>query len=415
MKKQILILLMALFVIGISKSYGQLTSRPINVTCLPNDALHPVPGTPYSYTVTVPDPAGGTSWDTKKYTWFVTQDKDFVIKDPTTPFLPILNLAAMEPGDNSSLLMNPTTATEYASPANGKATIELTWKSFAYVATKPVFVVINVAGSVTSGCSDISNLKVYEIVPAFAFTLDIENLTRAGALPSTLAYGANIDNCISTIQSASYDAVNKSVIYNFGADTMYYEVNAANWFDRWELSAKVGGISSTQTVKLDWAYAPATRPIDFKADITKAALPADSWHVITAATGTITSPFTSTDLVAPKNGTTAVDKDGESIVIRMVVKHGTVDEGIVDEPITLAVDGILYHAAAATPTVFDVKGAANEGDINIIAGADPVTEKCPWVDGYVNDIATQTIKARPNILDAISDTPAATDYLPIQP
>ena len=75
MKKQLLILLMAMFAVGISSSYGQdcPIPRPVDPTCLTSDALHPVAGTPYDYTITVPTPPG-----TKEYTWFVTQDQNFI-------------------------------------------------------------------------------------------------------------------------------------------------------------------------------------------------------------------------------------------------------------------------------------------------------------------------------------------------
>jgi len=403
MKKQIFILVFVLFVLGITNSYGQLVPRAISATCLPNDALHPIPGSPYNYIVVVPDPVGGTAWDTKKYTWFVTQQTDFLRIDAATK-LPVLKYttSALDLAESAttSLLMTPTTATDYATPGNTSATIELTWKSFAYDPAKPVFVVINVSGSATTGCSDISNLKVFEIVPQFAFTLDIENLTKGGALPSPLTYGANIDNCISAIQGAKFDVTAgvRSIEYDFGADTLYYEVNAANWFDRWELSAKIGGLNANQAAQLDWAYAPTTRPIVYKTD-----LPAASWKVIVASAANGTA-YASPTLVAPKtSGAKAVDQNGESIIIRMIVDHGSKYEGITDEPLTLAVDGLLYHESSTVPGTYDVKGSAKEGDIHTTAGADAVTEKCPWYDGFVNDIATQTIKARPNVT---SNTPA---------
>ena len=70
-------ILVAIFAIGLSSSYGQTVTCPIPRTvdpvCLPSDALHPVAGTPYNYIVSVPTPPG-----TKEYTWFVTQDQAFM-------------------------------------------------------------------------------------------------------------------------------------------------------------------------------------------------------------------------------------------------------------------------------------------------------------------------------------------------
>lgn len=420
MKKQILFLVVALFAIGVSKSYGQITPTPVDITCLPNDALHPIPGKPYDYTVIVPDPVGtgSTAWTAKTYTWFVTQETAFIRLG--TNGLPVIKYTTAatdnaEPETGSDLMfMDATNQAFYADPTNGSATIKITWKSFNYDPTKPIFVVINVDGD-NGICTNINNLKVFKIEPKFAFTLDIDNLTKLGVSATPTVFGDNLDNCISPIMSAVYKpgaatTDQGTVEYDFGADTLYYEVIAANWFDRWELSVRLAGLAATQTSKIDWAYTPTgvgARPINFKT-----AIPTADWFAV-APVSSGNGDFTSTTLVAPQTvGATAVDEKGESIIIRLVVDHGTDYEGIVDEPITLAVDGILYHAAAATPTVFDVKGPATQGDIHFAAGTSPVVP-CPWYDLFANDVATQTIKARPNVTAPTPGTMPTPGIIPI--
>jgi len=405
MKKQIFIFILALFVIGITKSYAQLAPRPVDVACLGADALHPVPGTAYTYTVTVPDPA--TAWTAKKYTWFVTQNPNFI---EIVAGIPRLNYTVApggaEPATGGALM---EAGTGYADVANTSANIDITWKSFAYDATKPVFVVINVDGD-NGNCSAINNLKVYKIVPVFAFTLDIDNLDEDGNNSTPLVYGDNLDNCISEIQSATYDpTAPESVAYDFGADTLYYEVVAANWYDRWELSAQLGPLQTGQTAQIDWTYMPAgPRPID----PTPKPI-ALTWNAVAPAGSTGSNAYTSGVLVAPQNGTNAVSEAGESIIVRLIVDHGTTYEGITDEPITLAVDGKLYHKLLPSDTDFTVAG---KGDINTVAGLLPA-EVCPWEDGYVNDVSTQTIKARPDVQSATPSVPGPgmSPFLPIKP
>lgn len=368
MKKQLLILVMAIFALSFSTVYGQLAPRP--VTCLSSDALHPVAGTPYNYEVNVPTPPG-----TKTYTWLVTQDQTFVtngalVATPQTIGGPVLAAA--------SAWYNTATV-----DAN---TISLTWQSFAYDPANPVFIVIFVQNAAPGGCTS-QNVKVYKIQPQNSFTLDIAN--QNATLVTQAGYGTNIDRCISDIVSSTYSATAPEGILNdFGVDYLYYEVVAANWSDAWKLSVQLTNVDPLEHVTVEW---------------TKDATYASGLHVMTgSAVGTGATPtvYTTTDNVTPNSGT-FVGAAGESIYIRVTLDHSDLTnpsyEGLADEVISLAVDGVTVPQTGT-----------GVGDIHTAAGGSPST--CPWVDLFANDIAVQTVKARPTVT-AVTPTP----FLPVKP
>lgn len=373
MKKQLLIMVIALFAIGISSAYGQ-TLAPRAITCLSADALHPIAGTPYTYTITVPTPPTGV----KNVLWFATQDKNFITNK-------VLTSNRIPTGS----IMLATAGAGYNVSTAGQLTMTLTWNSFIYDALNPVFVVVNVV-NVDGSCSP-NNMKVYKIIPINAFTLDIANLDKTKVLQT--GYGTNIDRCISDIISATYlDAAPNDVTYDFGADTLYYEVSAANWSVSWLPSATVTlPVGSENTVTLvQWSTA-------------KTFLPAIS-HVMTLA-ATI---YTSTDVVVPSGTGTFVGALGESIFIRVVIDHsnGTLNnEGLVLEQVAVAVDGKTFLAAVLPQLPI--------GDVHFENG--PNSPPCPAlvVDGFTNDIALQTILPRPDIQDATP--PATDDFLLVKP
>jgi len=360
MKKQLLILIVAFFAISFTTAYGQVTCpvpRPINVTCLPNDALHPMAGTPYTYTVDVPTPPG-----TKAYTWFVTQDINFIAAGVLTANRetnPGVHIAAAGVGYN-----NP--------PASN--TLSITWKSFVYDAANPVFVVIEVKP--ITGCTSANNLKVYKIMPINAFTLDIANV---GANRTTVSpYETSIDRCLSKVVSSTYDPLDDKVKMDFGADTLYYVVTAANFSTSWKPSLKATAIDPLETITaVEWF-----RPTDATFSTPEA---------MTLAAGI----YTSTNPVSVLDPSGTVGSAGECIVIRVIVDHtngANMYEGLTDETVTVAVDG-KTQLALATPL----------GDIHFSNTIGNPAE-CGLEDGFDNDLATQVLKARPAI-NAVTPTP----------
>ena len=371
MKKSILILFMALFVIGVSKMYGQdcPTPRPVYDTCLNADAMHPVAGTPYDYTINVPTPPG-----TKEYTWFVTQDQNFIASGVLTPnreVVPTSNLIA-------------ATGLGYNDPTNGTPTVSITWKAFVYDPSQPVFVVIHVTNTASTpdGCIT-NNMKVYKIEPQIAFTLDIANVTKTGI---TQAYEDTIARCLHNIVTATYQASPEGVVYDFGADTLYYVVTAANYNTSWLPAVQLAGIDALETVSnVEWDTSFAfNNPV-----------------AMTLTAGTYTSPSPA----VVRNPSGAVGPEGECIWIRVAIDHSTATQtyqGLTDETITLAVDGTTN--LASTPPA---------GDIHYSAILPYPNTLCGEVDGFQFDLAVQILKPRPDIQDATP--PAGDDFLPVRP
>lgn len=358
--------MIALLAIGISSAFGQLVPR--TVTCLPADALHPIAGTPYTYSVNVPTPPG-----TKSYLWRVTQDQTFI----TNKIL----VATPEIPGTSSYLAAADAHYNVATLAPTGPSIALTWNSFVYDPANPVFVIINVVND--DGTCSPNNMKVYKIEPINAFTLDIGNLDKNKVLQA--GYGTNIDRCISDIQDAVFDpTAPEGVLYDFGADTLYYEITAANWSDSWLPSFTVtlpGGSENTVT-EVVWSNTAS--------------------FAVTNATTLAAGVYTSATNVVPGTGNT-VGATGQSIFLRVVIDHTNGvnnSEGLVAEQIAVAVDGITL--LSATPPV---------GDIHHDNG---VTPPCVTVvDGFTNDIALQTILPRPDVQD--NTAPAGNDFLPVKP
>lgn len=375
MKKQLLILLMAFFAIGMTSAYGQVTCpapRAVDITCLPSDAIHPVPGTLYDYTVTVPTPPG-----TKEYLWFVTTDPNFITAGALT--------LSREIAGGTYLSF---TGAGYNNAGTGTATIQLVWKYFD--PTIPVFVVIQVRND--DGTCNTQNMKVYKILPLNGFTLDITNVSETGVTQA--GYGTNIDHCVHNIVSATYDAVLPGVVYDFGLDTLYYVVTAANFTTSWLPSVEITrdfsatGGDMGEVVDVSWA-----RP---------GAFPIGVWNAMPLA-GTV---YTSTNPVVALDPTGGVGPLGECIVIRVVIDHSTTTsyEGIIAEQIKVAVDGQTNLSAAPADWLGDIHYSSTLPTPNALCGLE---------DGFTFDYALQTITPRPNIIDATP--PAGDDFLPIEP
>jgi hypothetical protein len=339
MKQQLIILSLALMCSNsilqgqeLSGTVTCLTPRAIDVTCLSNDALHPMPGTPYSYAVNIPTPPGE-----KTFKWIVTQEQTFLTDG-------VLNLANAESAGGTYIAaagaeLNSTTA------GAGGESIDITWKSFSHDPAKPVFVVIYVEN--TDGCTT-QNLKVFQIQPQTAFTLDIVNLNSDGTLTG---YGDQPASCVSDIASATYDAsAADGIAYDFGTDYLFYVVSAANFAASWQPSFQLTGISGTQEATTEWAYP-------------------DSPGIWNPAGMVVTA----------KNPTGAVDAAGECIIVRVKIRHHS-EEILAALSISLAVDGLTNLAAPLAEQKADLHHTGAE---------------CGVPDGFSNDIATHILKPRP--------------------
>lgn len=369
MKKQILFLLLAFFA-GISMAFGQFVPRPIE--CITGDALHPIPGNPYEYAITVPAPPSGT-WTGLHYRWFVTQSQTFINN---------FNFAAAVEA-NGGAFMDVTGGSLYNVTYNGPGTlpnIEITWKSFVYNPAQPIFVGILVVGE--NGICTPNNMKIYRIEPQHAFSLDIANVQGTGPLGG---YGSNVDNCISDILGASYNIAQDAVDYDFGIDTLYYAVLAANWSGFWQLRVQLNGFQTGQSADIHWGYLY---------DHTD---PNIGFGNLVVSGATANGDWTSAVLVVPQGGATSVGQDGQMIYIRLILHHGTQFEGITNTQYALAVNGNISDGTNIIPGFSDVHHLCSGG-----ASGTPV-------QADFDDIALQTLLARPSI---INNTAGGT-YLPI--
>jgi hypothetical protein len=299
MKKQIFILIVTVLA-GTTVAWGQNISGtitcppPTSLTCLTGDALHPVPGTPYTYSVTVTPATGNT------FKWIVTQEQTFLTNG-------VLNLANAEAVGGTHVAA--------ASPGLPGATntIDITWKSFIHNPSLPVFVVIYVEN--TNGCVT-QNLEVFQIEPKAAFTLDIANLDATGAIQP-----ADFATCVSNIVSAVYDGANQKITMDYGVDYLYYIVTAANFTDKWTPTFALTGTSGgTESTTIDWCYGDQL----------------NTWNPV----GDISA--------RAANGT--VGAAGECIVVRVTIDHNKEAVAGAGLTVKLTVDGV-------SNTLGDIGGA----------------------------------------------------------
>ncbi len=369
MKKHILILLVALFGLGMTQALAQdpiLPPTPLGECIDLDDPLNVLPGQEYTYEVNVPAPPGN-----KEYQWLVTQDITFIENGGL--------VATPEPADGTSPVLASGSAhyNELTADAN---TINLTWKSWLLNEHEFVFVLIYVLNE--DGCTT-DNLKVYRIRPVHAFTLDIANVD----------FDANdlgiegFEQCVDDVQSAVFDPSfgdDGGVVYDFGTNTMYYVVAAAFFSTGYQLQAQFDGLQDAtpsgslgQEAMIYWDYTmaglagdPNGQPITNGATVTLGIVDAQD------------SP---------------VGEEGEMIYIKVVIDHNSFEaaDGQDGYEYNLAIDGVL------TDSNGNVLDPAEYADIH--------HEDCIF-DGFDNDIAMQVLKARPTVEPVNPD-----EFLPIAP
>lgn len=429
MKKQILLFAfftMALIFAGINKSNGQekspapavggtaptcITPTPLNATLCAGTPLAPFVGVPYTYEVTVTTPTG-----TKSYNWFVTTNKTFI----STTALVSSVTATIENGtglDPHILAAGtiPAASTGYGgynTPATtGTSKIEIAWKYWVHDPTAPVFLVVYVKND--ASCIN-DNIQVYVIKPIHSFTLDIAPILANGT-PGAISPTVAVDGpCASPISSALFNVPdgthpNGYITVEHGVNYLYYMVTAANFNKSWLPKFQVSGTGIDATsgtaaggrvvTAIDWQYRATSNSTATWNATTPPVL--DATNTFFASSGALATavPVVAADGVFGGN-------TGECIVVRVTVANHRI-ETLAAEPITLAVDGIMYDAA--TPLTPYANAAL--GDIHYTSGAG-AGETCPWTDLFVNDRALVNIMPRPTVTDAIPNTPNPTDFLP---
>jgi len=333
MKKQILLLIMA--IIAATSAFGQMLpgSAPLPLVGCTTDATHPLAGVPYDYSVVV-NPTGGD------FQWWATKDVDFI---KTTAGVTTNNIGT-----------KLTVGTDLlGTSANYGITgildnVNITWSSATLAGTTvaaPTFVVVQ---NDATGTNCANNLKVYPILPVNGFTVDIKNMDQA-KVPVAL-YTDPMAVCVADIESAKYVA--GAIVTNYGTNILYFEVVAANFTGGYTPSFQLTGLAAGQTVtSLEIAVASTfATPI-----------------ATTLAAGAY-SPAAPITIDPSVTNTSA----GVSIYVRLTIANGT-HEHLADSAIALAVNGT-----------------------NVAGQKDVVNTACATLTDF-EDIATQTLTKRPTV------------------
>lgn len=356
---------LALIFAGTNKGFGQMlpsSTVPQPGTCV-SLPLHPRAGVPYTYEVSNPNGLA------EGYLWWVTKETSFI--SAAAPNL--TNMLTVTPGQ----LIAATPS--YGVVGTGNNTISITWSPEILANTEytyggspePTFVVVAANGD----CND--NLQVYEINPTPSFTVDITNIDPATNLP--VAYDAPVEQCVDEVQSATYDAGTGEINMDYGTNTLYFEVIAANFVTNWKPSFRVesGSLQGDQTAAIGWAY-------------TLNAAQAGTF-IDTEVTGLVdlgtAGGATATALTADPTVTNTAT--GVSIFVRVVITNNTF-ESIADNDFILSVDG------------YD---STDQWDLVNSDCSDPGEDHI--------DQAAHTVTARPDIDHATNDaTPTPDDFQP---
>jgi hypothetical protein len=331
MKKQIFILAMVL--LSATTAFGQMLkgSDPQPLNCSPGP-LNPTAGIPYNYSATE-DPTGGN------FTWWATTDVDF-IKAGANNLATKLNVGT----DLTAASAN------YGIPggATNSGTVNITWSvaTLAAAATTPTFVVVQ---NDATGTNCANNLKVYQIRPVSAFTVDIKNMDQAKA---PLVYATPYSFCVSSIASARYNG--SAIETDYGTNVMYFEVVAANFAGSYTPSFQLSGLEAGQTVT----------SLELYTDPAFATVP-----IVTTLTGGTYTPAAPVAV----DGSVTDTSTGVSLYVKLTIANGTY-ETLINQSITLAVNGT-----------------------NGVGEKDVINTDCAAAPTDYEDTATQTLTARPKV------------------
>jgi hypothetical protein len=308
MKKQFFFL-MVFTLMSVSMVWGQ-GAKPGSVpkpsSCTP-DALHPVAGVPFTYKATV-TPGGGT------YEWWATKDPNFI----TAPGVTNMSTHLKSPTTTVPGTDLLTTSANYASGSTSDE-VTITWSDAVLSTTKyqaapgatpsPTFVAVHYIGTAAE-CAD--NFKVYELDPINAFTVDIKNIEDGAK--TIMEYDVKDDQCPSGVSKATY--VSGAMQYEYGVDTMFYEVVAANFTSYWVPTFTLTGNHAVQTYTVSYTYdAPST------------------WSASTVWSPVVSG--TTQFLVDPTVTSTA---NGVSVYVRVIITNNNY-EGLALRTIRMAADG----------------------------------------------------------------------------
>jgi hypothetical protein len=379
MKKQILFMMflsLAFVFAGINEVLGQSpasTIAPQELIGCDDYPLHPRPGIPYAYRVdnTENDPSNA---DDLRYFWWATKNPNFVdtVNVAEAQFNPD-TLNKYNVGFPGELLDASSNYGVVSADASADSVV-ITWSAEILAATQwqanngtdylnasptnktPTFVAVMAAGTCTN------NLQVFELNPTPAFTVDISVIDPD--VGTAEAYGDTLSDCVDIVRAAVYNG--STIDMDYGTDTLYFEVIAANFVDKWVPTFQAtAGLAGDQDFDIGWAYT-----------LTDAV---DGNFIETEVTGqALNTSITANDSIYT-NLTNTVD--GVSIFVRIVI-HNNTYPSLISQTFTLAVDGV---------------DSTSQWDL--------VNEDCTDPDAAdQNDLASYTITPRPDIHDAPGET-----------
>lgn len=267
-----------------------------------------------------------------------------------------------------------TAGADFAATGTGFATyntagsigkIQLTWTSSALASTTPYYLVVRYSETSATECT-VQNIRVWMINPVNSFLLATVGSDLGGDDTKASA-------CPADLLSANVSTDNTKVTYVYGSNTLYYKVTASgvtgSWTPSVRLPALTGSAIGQNYVSADWAVKGST-----------------TWNTFNLTAGDLDGgDFTSTATNAPS--TVA----GSDIIIRIVIANVNY-EILTAQAIKIGVDGTM------------------PGNVNDIKS---VTD-CANADVFAKE-GTFTVTARPEVIDATTNTPNTTDFITKNP
>ena len=208
------------------------------------------------------------------------------------------------------------------------------------MATSPVPTFVAVYSKGTS-CSD--NLKVFQIHPVNGFMVDITNVNHTDGTTS-LGYATAESQCFAPVFSATFNPGTSLMDYDYGTNTLVFEVIASNFSAKWTPTFTLSGLQAGQVATMVWDYTTA-----FAAPIA-------------VTSGTVSGTDATTGIVDTSNGV--------SIFVRVTIQNKT------------------WEGLAGMPVTLDVKGTNAAGQRDVTA------TDCSLAD---TNTAIQTLNPRPTI------------------
>jgi len=316
MKKQIFILVLTFFAIGISTSFAQTAFDAPTCTAT---ALSPAVGSTYNYATTITALAGSYS-GIGNYKWYITKDVNIITGAPVA--------SGTEFVASGAATYNTVTA------GPGGNNINIVWNSAALALNIPYYLVVRYSENNTSVTCTASNMKVYRIKPVNTWWLKIASASDAlGAAGGVSVCAADISKALMT-ENAGVGTIE----YLYGQNVLFAKISSTNYTGNWTPTMRVTGLVGDQTIA------------------------SFTWVNIGGTTGSGT--FTAASVDANGNGTYSTSAmpslyAGQDIAITLTLNNNH-HEALADQQIALAINGIYSSGATNFKHKSDVNGTCTD-------------------------------------------------------